>query len=91
MTNGTATTAGHTRTWNLRLDIFEQDADTTVVHAVLDTENNRLVSRTSAHRNPHDRPVPEIGDEYAAGRALLALGRQLLDAGALDSSTNARQ
>lgn len=91
MTNESATLAGHTRTWNLRLDIFEEDADTTIVHAVLDTGTNRLVSRTSAHRNPHDRAVPEIGDEYAAGRALLALGRQLLDAGALDSATNVRQ
>lgn len=91
MTQQSTATAAHTRTWNLRLDIFEEDSDTTIVHAVLDTGTNRLVSRTSAHRNPHDRPVPEIGDEYAAGRALLALGRQLLDAGALDSKTNARQ
>lgn len=90
MTQRTTATAAHTRTWNLRLDIFEEDPDTTIVHAVLDTGTNRLVSRTSAHRNPHDRPVPAIGDEYAAGRALLQLGRQLLDAGALDSSTNAR-
>jgi hypothetical protein len=91
MTHESATLAGHTRTWNLRRDLLEQDEDTTVVHAVLDTGDNRLVSRTSAHRNPHDTPVPEIGDEYAAGRALLALRRQLLDAGALDSATNARQ
>jgi len=90
MTQQTAT-AGHTRTWNLRLDIFENDQDTTSAHAVLDTGDTTLVSRTTAHRNPDDRPVPEIGDEYAAGRALLALGRQLLDAGAADADDNAQQ
>ncbi|MBY8876264.1 dsRBD fold-containing protein [Actinacidiphila acidipaludis] len=86
----TQQTAAHTRTWTLRLDIFEEDQDTTLVHAVLDTGDNTLVSRTAAHRNPDDPPVPEIGDEYAAGRALLALGRQLVDAGAADADVNAR-
>lgn len=90
MTQQTAT-AGHTRTWSLRLDIFENDQDTTSVRAVLDTGEATLVSRTTAHRNPADRPVPEIGDEYAAGRALLALGRQLIDAGAADADANAHQ
>jgi hypothetical protein len=89
MTQQTADTAGRTRTWHLSLDIFEEDEDTTTVHAVLDTGDNQLVSRTTAHRNPHDRPVPEIGDEYAAGRALLALGRDLLEAGAADADANA--
>jgi hypothetical protein len=89
MAQQTAATAGHARTWTLRLDIFEKDEDTTSVHAVLDTGDNRLVSRTTAHRNPSDPPVPEIGDEYAAGRALMALGRQLVDAGAADAEANA--
>lgn len=91
MTQHTATTAGHTRTWSLRLDIFENDEDTTSVRAVLDTGDARLVSRATAHRNPGDPPVPEIGDEYAAGRALLALGHQLVDAGSADADINARR
>lgn len=89
MTQETAATAGHTRTWTLRLDIFERDQDTTAVNAVLDTGDTTLATRTTAHRNPGDPPVPEIGDEYAAGRALLALGRQLVDAGAADADVNA--
>ncbi|WP_425470045.1 dsRBD fold-containing protein [Streptomyces tateyamensis] len=82
-------TATETRTkqWTLRLDLFEE-GDTTKVHAVLDTGDNTLQSHTSARRNPHDTPVPEIGDEYAAGRALVDLGRQLLRAGRADSWTD---
>lgn len=91
MTQQTVRTPGRTRTWKLRLDIYEKDQDTTAVHAVLDTDDNQLVSHTTAHRNPHDTPVPEIGDEYAAGRALLALGRQLLEAGAADADDNAKR
>lgn len=58
------------------------------MHAVLDTGDNTLESRTTAHRNPHDDPVPEIGDEYAAGRALVDLGHQLLRAGRTDAAAN---
>ncbi|MFE3249117.1 dsRBD fold-containing protein [Streptomyces sp. NPDC059209] len=82
---------GRTTTWNVRLDIFEEDEDSTAVRAVLDTGDNELVIRTTARRNPHDRPVPEIGDEYAAGRALLELGQRLLDAGATDADDNAHR
>ncbi|MET8629169.1 dsRBD fold-containing protein [Kitasatospora sp. NPDC004669] len=83
----------HTRTpmrtkrWTLRLDLFEE-GDTTKVHAVLDTGDTRLETRTDARRNPHDPPVPEIGDEYAAARALIDLGHQLLRAGRTDSAAN---
>jgi hypothetical protein len=31
-----------------------------------------------AHRRPDDADVPVIGDEVAAGRALIALGNELL-------------
>ncbi|MFD3921972.1 dsRBD fold-containing protein [Streptomyces sp. NPDC058595] len=82
---------GRTTTWNVRLDIFEEDEDSTAVRAVLDTGDNELVIRTTARRNPRDRPVPEIGDEYAAGRALLELGQRLLDAGATDADDNAHR
>ncbi|MEU1283464.1 dsRBD fold-containing protein [Kitasatospora sp. NPDC005856] len=76
-----------TKRWTLRLDLFEE-GDATKVHAVLDTGDNTLESRTTARRNPHDPPVPEIGDEYAAARALIDLGQQLLRAGRLDSAAN---
>jgi len=75
----------HTKEWTLRLYVFEEGDDTRV-HAVLDTGDDRLESRTSAHRSPHDEPRPEIGDEFAAGRALIELGHQLLRAGTRDSA-----
>ncbi len=80
----------HTKTWSLRLDIREQDDNLTTVDAALDTGDRTLRSRTTAHRNPQDPPAPEIGDEYAAGRALLELGRQLLHEGTSDAAANAR-
>lgn len=79
-----------TKTWTLRLDISEEDEDLTAVRAVLDTGGGTLVSRTTARRNPHDPPAPAIGDEYAAGRALLEIGRQLLREGTADASANAK-
>ncbi|MCX4744776.1 DUF1876 domain-containing protein [Kitasatospora sp. NBC_01287] len=87
MNERTTTQPARTKQWTLRLDIFEE-GDVTKVHAVLDTGDNTLHSQTAAQRNPHDDPVPEIGDEYAAGRALLDLGRQLINAGRADSWTD---
>lgn len=69
--------------WTLRLYLSEHDPDTTA-RVVLDTGDNLLESRAEAHRNPYDRAVPEIGDELAAGRALILLGRQLMRAAAGD-------
>ncbi|WP_369185696.1 dsRBD fold-containing protein [Streptomyces sp. Y1] len=85
--NASTTAPRRTKQWTLRLDLFEE-GDTTKVHAVLDTGDNTLEARTTAHRNPHDPPVPEIGDEYAAARALIDLGHQLLRAGLSDSAEN---
>ncbi|MFJ7912367.1 dsRBD fold-containing protein, partial [Kitasatospora sp. NPDC096204] len=45
-----------TKRWTLRLDLFEE-GDATKVHAVLDTGDNTLEARTTAHRSPHDPPV----------------------------------
>ena len=76
-----------TKRWSLRLDLFEE-GDVTKVHAVLDTGDNTLESRATAQRGRDDDPVPEIGDEFAAGRALVDLGQQLLRAGRADSAAN---
>lgn len=77
-----------TKTWTLRMEIAEEGEDVTTVDAALDTGESTLVSHTTAHRNPHDPPDPAIGDEYAAGRALLDLGKQLLRAGTTDAAAN---
>ncbi|MFI6061625.1 dsRBD fold-containing protein [Streptomyces sp. NPDC051286] len=85
MPRHTSTEKPRTKQWSVRLDLFEE-GDLTKVHAILDTGDTTLQSRASAQRNPHDAPVPEIGDEYAAGRALIDLGNQLLRAGSTDTA-----
>jgi hypothetical protein len=87
MSEPTARAPVHVRTWTVRLDVF-QTGDTTSVHGVLDTGENVLESRSHARRNPRDAAVPEIGDEYAAGRALVDLGHQLLRAGMHDAAAS---
>jgi hypothetical protein len=79
---------GDTRTkrWTLQLDLFEE-GDLTKVHAVLDMDGGKLEAHASARRSPHDNPAPEIGDEFAAGRALVDLGHQLLRAGTTDAAS----
>ncbi|WP_330340996.1 dsRBD fold-containing protein [Streptomyces sp. NBC_00557] len=65
--------------WRLNLYLSEHDPETTA-RIVLDTGDNVLESHAEARRNPYDPDVPEIGDELAAGRALIAMGRRLLRA-----------
>jgi len=77
-----------TKTWTLTLEILEENQDATSVAAALDTGDRTLHTRATAQRNPGDPPAPDIGDEYAAGRALLELGRQLLRVATVDASTN---
>ncbi|MEU9991232.1 dsRBD fold-containing protein [Streptomyces sp. NPDC048045] len=69
--------------WRLNLYLSEHDPDTTA-RIVLDTGDNVLEGHAEARRNPYDPLVPEIGDELAAGRALIAMGRRLLRAAAGD-------
>ncbi|MEU6402709.1 dsRBD fold-containing protein [Streptomyces sp. NPDC046985] len=67
--------------WRLNLYLSERDPDTTA-RIILDTGDNVLETCAEARRNPYDAAAPEIGDELAAGRALVALGRDLLRAAA---------
>jgi hypothetical protein len=90
MTQQDTAASTRSKTWTLTLDITEEGMDSTAVDATLDTGNKTLVSHTSAHRNPNDPPAPDIGDEYAAGRALLDLGKQLLRAGTDEAAANAQ-
>ncbi|WP_051710435.1 dsRBD fold-containing protein [Streptomyces sp. NRRL S-350] len=71
--------AVRTKDWRLSLHVVE-DRDTTRVHAVLDADGTLLHSETLSHRNPLDAPAPQVGDEFAVGRALVDLGHQLLRA-----------
>ena len=78
----------HTRTWQMHIDLFEQDTSTRA-EAVLRTDaGTELQSVGIARRRPGDRDVPEIGDELAACRALSALVHELLDATIADLQQN---
>ncbi|MET8942771.1 DUF1876 domain-containing protein [Streptomyces sp. NPDC004542] len=69
----------HTAEWKVRLHLFEDDDGTTKAHLVLDTGTTALTAGGTAHRHPADPDVPEIGDELAAGRAMIDLAHQLLE------------
>lgn len=74
----------HTAEWKVRLHLFEDDDGTTKAHVVLDTGTTALTGHGTAHRHPADTNVPEIGDELAAGRAMVDLAHQLLETAARD-------
>ncbi|MFF8864778.1 DUF1876 domain-containing protein [Streptomyces sp. NPDC015139] len=74
----------HIGQWNVRLQFFEDDDGTTKAHVVLNTGTSALTGLGTAHRNPADTNVPEIGDELAAGRAMHDLAQQLLKAAERD-------
>ncbi|WP_374205044.1 DUF1876 domain-containing protein [Streptomyces sp. TRM72054] len=70
--------------WTVQIYITE-DGDDTRARAVLSTgETSTVIGSGVARRNPIDRPVPEIGDELAASRALEDLAIRLHDVAADD-------
>ncbi|MFE9454424.1 DUF1876 domain-containing protein [Streptomyces sp. NPDC006739] len=74
----------HTGQWSVRLHLFEEDDGTTKAQITLDTGTTALTGHGTAHCNPADTNVPEIGDELAAGRAVHDLAHQLLNAAERD-------
>ncbi|MEV7130031.1 DUF1876 domain-containing protein [Streptomyces sp. NPDC093260] len=74
----------HTGQWKVHLDLFEEDDGTTKAHLVLNTGATALAGHGTAHCNPSDTNVPEIGDELAAGRAMIDLAHQLMEAAGRD-------
>lgn len=78
-----------TKQWGVRIEISEA-GDNTHVRAVLSTMIGTTVEGVGhARRNPRDRLVPEIGDELAAGRALIDLGGRLVQLAAADIAESA--
>jgi hypothetical protein len=70
--------------WTVEIYITE-DGDDTRARAVLTTgEESEVIGQGVARRNPIDRPIPEIGDELAASRALEDLAVRLHDVAADD-------
>lgn len=78
----------HARTWNISVQIFEDDGATRAV-AVLHTDSGtELKHEGHAYRNPRDPDVPEIGDELATCRALTGLAHDLFEATVSDVEQN---
>ncbi|MEV4187237.1 DUF1876 domain-containing protein [Streptosporangium canum] len=72
--------------WDVQIFISEDDNDdVTTAKAVLTTPDGRRRECVAyARRNPEDQPVPAIGDELAAGRALADMAGKLMRDGAED-------
>lgn len=67
-----------TTRWTVDIELGERDGQT-VARALLHTDDpTHLVGTGEAALLPDTYDVPEIGYEVAAGRALVALGSQLL-------------
>jgi hypothetical protein len=65
--------------WTVQIYITEE-GDDTHARAVLHTrDTSQITGRGVARRNPIDRPIPAIGDELAASRALEDLAIRLHD------------
>lgn len=73
----------HVREWPIRLYFFEEDGQTQA-RVSLKADAARLEVEGEAQCEPGDFDVPEIGDEIAAGRALIALGEKLVHTGEAD-------
>ncbi|WP_214411834.1 DUF1876 domain-containing protein [Sphaerisporangium fuscum] len=79
--------------WTVEIYITEDDNDdNTVARAIVQTPGGRRHESVGhARRNPIDRPVPEIGDELAVGRALADLADKLTGDAAADVAQFAGQ
>ncbi|GAA2006800.1 DUF1876 domain-containing protein [Catenulispora subtropica] len=67
----------YVREWPIRLYFFEEDGRTQA-RVWLKPGVSTLEAVGEALCEPGEFDVPEIGDEVAAGRALVALGEKLL-------------
>lgn len=68
----------HVHDWQVRVRLFESTDDTHAEAVLLADSPHHLVARGQSTRGPHDRPVPEIGDEVAVARALRHLADELV-------------
>jgi hypothetical protein len=73
----------HKTTWQVSLTLTEDSVETRADIEVR-TGSRSVRGYGIAHRNPADFNVPAIGDELAAGRALVDIGRHLIGDAAFD-------
>lgn len=75
---------GRAKQWQISMNLIEYDNNLTRAQVTAEAGSRTLRCYGEAHRNPGDSDVPDIGDEVAAGRALIELGNQLLRNAAQD-------
>jgi len=59
---------------------IEENESDTLVHADLTLGGDHFEATGRARRNPHDKPMPVVGEELAAARALSSLALQVMEA-----------
>ena len=67
------------KTWVVQIDLGEHEGRTRAV-ARMTGGPAEAIATGMARLSPSDPDVPSIGDELAAGRALLGLAQQLIEA-----------
>jgi hypothetical protein len=75
-------------TWMIEMRFDEVDDRTHAKAVVLTSAGRQLQGHGQSRRNPHDRPLPRIGEEVAAARALSNLAHELLEFAAGEIETN---
>lgn len=70
--------------WKVDLMLGENDGHSYAEARLITEVGDRLVGVGYARVSPEDYDIPEIGDEIAAARALVDLGRRLLDTASQD-------
>jgi hypothetical protein len=71
-------TSGKPKRWQVSLAVTGYGNSMTRAHVTAYTGAFSVQCYGEAHRRPDEADVPVIGDEVAAGRALIALGNELL-------------
>ena len=59
---------------------IDEDDTNTLVFAELDLRGDHFEALGRARRNPHDKPMPVVGEELATARALGNLALQVMEA-----------
>ncbi|MCP3974728.1 MAG: DUF1876 domain-containing protein [bacterium] len=59
---------------------FDEDTDQTLAFLELNLRGEHFEATGRAKRNPHDRPMPVVGEELALARALGGLTSQVMEA-----------
>lgn len=77
--------------WAIDVHIYESGDDTDVRAVLTATTATKVEGIGHARRHPRDRKVPEIGDELAAGRALIDLGSRLVQLAGVDIEESTRR